>query len=156
MHQHTADTAELPFPPPFVFLTFLLVGAILSALFPINLLTIAPRLILGVGLVAIGFYIASRAFREMTLAHTPIDPFEPTTALVTNGPYRFSRNPIYLSLSLAYLGIAVALNAAWAVVLWPIMLITLTQVIVVREEKYLEAKFGEAYTQYKSKVRRWI
>ncbi len=166
MHQHTVDTAQLPFPPPFVFLTFLVVGLILSAIFPIDLLPtvrtacftacVAPRLILGVALVAIGFFIASRAFRAMSRARTPIDPFEPTSAVVSDGAYRFSRNPIYLALSVAYLGIAVALNAVWAIALWPIMLIVLTQVIIVREEKYLAGKFGEVYTQYRSKVRRWI
>jgi protein-S-isoprenylcysteine O-methyltransferase Ste14 len=156
MHQPQSDTAQLPFPPPFVFLAFLVIGSILSAIFPIDLLPLVTRLILGVALISIGFFIASRAIRAMMQAHTPIDPFEPTTAIVSDGPYRFLRNPIYLSLALAYLGIAVALNAIWAIVLWPIMLIMLTQVIVVREERYLEGKFGEAYTQYKSKVRRWL
>lgn len=156
MHQHTADTAGLPLPPPFIVLGFLIAGSILSLIFPIDLLPIMPRLILGVALVSIGFFIASRAFQAMTRAHTPIDPFEPTTAIVSEGPYRFSRNPIYLSLSLAYLGIAIALNALCAIALWPIMLIALTDVVIVREEKYLERKFGEEYTQYKSKVKRWI
>jgi protein-S-isoprenylcysteine O-methyltransferase Ste14 len=166
MHQLQSDTAQLPVPPPFVFLAFLVVGLILSAIFPIDLwptvrtacftACVAPRLILSMALVAIGFFIASRAFRVMIRARTPIDPFEPTSAIVSDGPYRFSRNPIYLSLSVAYLGIAVALNAAWAIALWPIMLIVVTYLIIVREEKYLEGKFGAVYTQYKSKVRRWI
>ena len=157
MHQKKVDTAGLPLPPPFVVLGFLIAGLIVSVIFPINLLPlIALRLILGAVLVATGLFIASRAIRLMTLVHTPVDPFEPTSAIVTSGPYRFSRNPIYLGLALAYLGIALALNATWAVVLWPLMLIAMTYVIVVREEKYLEAKFGEVYVQYKSKVRRWI
>jgi protein-S-isoprenylcysteine O-methyltransferase Ste14 len=156
MHQHRTDTAGLPLPPPFIVLGFLIAGSILSAIFPIDLLPSALRLILGVALVAIGFFIASRAFQAMIRARTPIDPFEPTSAIVSDGPYRFSRNPIYLALALAYLGITLALNAVWAIVLWPIMLIVLTQVVIVREEKYLTGKFGEEYTRYKSKVRRWI
>ncbi|HZY44071.1 MAG TPA: isoprenylcysteine carboxylmethyltransferase family protein, partial [Anaerolineae bacterium] len=60
------------------------------------------------------------------------------------------------ALALAYLGIAIALDALCAIALWPIMLIALTDVVIVREEKYLEAKFGDEYTQYKSQVRRWI
>lgn len=156
MHQPKADTAGLPVPPPFIFLAFLIVGLLLSAIFPTDLLPIALRLILGVAVMAIGLFIASRAFRVMRDAHTPIDPFEPTSAIVDDGPYRFSRNPIYLSLALAYLGLAIIVNAVWAIVLWPLVFIAVTYIIVVREEKYLEAKFGEVYTQYKSKVRRWI
>jgi protein-S-isoprenylcysteine O-methyltransferase Ste14 len=156
MHHRKADTAGLPLPPPFIVLGFLIAGSILSAIFPIDLLPIMPRLILGVLLISIGLFIASRAIRLMMRAGTPVDPFEPTSAIVREGPYRFSRNPIYLGLALAYLGIASALNAVCAIALWPIMLIALTDVVIVREEKYLEGKFGEAYKQYKSKVRRWI
>ncbi len=156
MHQLQSDTAQLPVLLPFVFLAFLIVGLILSAIFPIDLLPIAPRLIIGVALVAIGLFIASRAFRVMVRARTPIDPFEPTSAIVSDGPYRFSRNPIYLALAVIYLGISLAANAIWAIVLWPVLLIAVTYLIIVREEKYLARKFGEVYTQYKSKVRRWI
>lgn len=156
MHQKKADTAGLPLPPPFIVLGFLIAGLIVSALFPIDLLPIAPRISIGGLLVSIGLFIAASAIRLMTRARTPVDPFEPTSAIVSEGPYRFSRNPIYLALALAYLGIAIALNAVWAIAWWPIMLIVLTQVVIVREEKYLEGKFGAVYTQYKSKVRRWI
>jgi protein-S-isoprenylcysteine O-methyltransferase Ste14 len=156
MHQRKSDTAGLPLPPPFIVLGFLIAGLIVSAIFPIDPIPVALRLILGVALVAIGFFIASRAFQAMANARTPIDPFEPTSAIVSGGPSRFSRNPIYVAFALAYLGIALALNAVWAIALWPIMLIVLTQVVIVREEKYLTGKFGEVYTQYQSKVRRWI
>ena len=156
MHQKNIDTAELPVPPPFIVLGFLIVGLILSALFPVDLLPIAPRLILGVLLVSIGLLIAASAIRLMRRAGTAVDPFEPTSAIVSDGPYQFSRNPIYLSLALAYLGIAIALNALCALALWPIMLVALTDVVIVREEKYLERKFGDAYKQYKASVHRWL
>ena len=157
MHQPKTDTAQLPFPPPFVFLTFLIIGSILSAIIPIDLqIPIGLRLLLGVALLAIGFFIASRAIRVMMHARTPVDPFEPTTAIVSEGPYRFSRNPIYLALSIVYLGLAIALNAVWAIIIWPLVFIAVTYLIIVCEEKYLEAKFGDVYMQYKSKVRRWI
>ncbi|HZY45357.1 MAG TPA: isoprenylcysteine carboxylmethyltransferase family protein, partial [Anaerolineae bacterium] len=82
MHRQKNDTAGLPLPPPFIVLGFLIAGLILSALFPIDLLPFALRLLLGAALVAIGFFIALRAFQVMMSADTPIDPFEPTTAIV--------------------------------------------------------------------------
>jgi len=92
----------------------------------------------------------------MLAAGTNIDPSLPTTALVTSGPFRFSRNPLYLALMLVYFGLSMIVNTGWgAPVLIPLLTIMHWGVIL-REERYLEKKLGESYRQYRSKVRRYL
>jgi protein-S-isoprenylcysteine O-methyltransferase Ste14 len=84
-----------------------------------------------------------------------VNPYQPTTAIVTEGPYRFTRNPIYLSLAVLYAGLAVMANALWSLLLLAVMLI-IHYAVILPEERYLEQKFGEEYRSYKAKVRRWL
>ncbi len=92
----------------------------------------------------------------MERAGTNVNPREPTTALVVSGPFRFSRNPLYVALTLMYAGLAVVANAFWVLVLLVPVLLVLHSGVVRREERYLEAKFGEAYRQYRARVRRYL
>lgn len=87
---------------------------------------------------------------------TPVDPRRSTTALVTDGPYRYSRNPLYLRVTLFHLSVAFLLNDVWLLAVLPPVLIVLHVGVVRREERYLEAKFGNEYREYKAKVRRWL
>ncbi len=89
-------------------------------------------------------------------AGTSPNPRRPTTALVVTGPYRFTRNPLYLSMTLIYAGAAVAANAFWALVLLPAAMVLIARGPMAREERYLEEQFGDAYRAYKARVRRWI
>jgi protein-S-isoprenylcysteine O-methyltransferase Ste14 len=100
--------------------------------------------------------LAVLASRTMQQAGTNVAPSQPTTVIVTNGPFRFTRNPIYLSLTLLYGSISLLTNALWPMLVLPIVLIVVDRGVIVREEHYLEDKFGEEYTQYKARVRRWI
>jgi protein-S-isoprenylcysteine O-methyltransferase Ste14 len=106
-------------------------------------------------LVGVGILIAGvRAFAR---AKTPISVREPTAALVTSGPYRYSRNPLYIGLAIAYFGLGTAFNATvWTLVLLPFLLIAVQKIVVAREERYLEERFGQAYRDYKARVRRWL
>ena len=89
-------------------------------------------------------------------ARTSLDFRRPTIALVTTGPFRFSRNPSYLSLSLLYIGIGIAMDSIWVLaMIIPVVVVTHVTVIV-REERYLERVFGEDYRRYKASVRRWL
>jgi protein-S-isoprenylcysteine O-methyltransferase Ste14 len=92
----------------------------------------------------------------MKHAGTHIDPYKPTMALVVDGPFRFTRNPLYLSLTLLYSGTAFLLNLLWAILLLPIALVIMQFGVICREERYLEKKFGQEYLRYKARVRRWI
>jgi protein-S-isoprenylcysteine O-methyltransferase Ste14 len=87
---------------------------------------------------------------------TGIMPHRPSTAVVEDGPYRFTRNPLYLAMTLGYLGTALAFGQWWAVALLPLVLLALHPLVIVREERYLQDKFGETYGAYRARVPRWI
>jgi len=154
-----ADASGVKIFPPGVYLAALLVGFILEWLlpFPIAPAAIAPAVrILGViGLVlgALLILAAGALFRRMG---TALSPFEPTSVLATEGPYRFSRNPIYLGLTLVLAGFALVGNALWPLIaVVPAVWVVHTQVIL-REEAYLESRFGAAYRDFRGRVRRWL
>jgi protein-S-isoprenylcysteine O-methyltransferase Ste14 len=86
----------------------------------------------------------------------PFDPYTPSQALVTDGPYRLTRNPGYLGMALTYAGIAIACNAPWALVPLPAAIAVIDRGVIAREERYLTRKFGTPYEDYKRRVRRWI
>ena len=110
----------------------------------------------GLALVALGVGFAIWGRRTMQAGGTNIDPTLPTTAIVTSGPFRFSRNPLYLALTLLYLGLTLAFNTWWGVVVLVPLLIIMHRGVVLREERYLEKKFGQSYRQYRSTVRRYF
>ncbi len=96
------------------------------------------------------------AFGQFRRHNTSFKPHEPSTALITEGPYRFSRNPMYLALSLLYAGIGIAADSPWTLALLVPLLIVLHYGVIIREERYLERKFADAYRRYKSSTRRWL
>lgn len=100
-------------------------------------------------LVSSGIYVFRRA-------GTPVDPHKSTTHIVTSGPFRFTRNPLYVSLTLLYLGLTLIFNLAWAMILLPLAVLILHNGVILREERYLAGKFGDEYLAYKSRVRRWL
>jgi len=150
------DTAGVIGPPPLVPLGFLLLGAVARRLLPAPLLPGKYRYV--VGGVLIGAAVANVVWSGSTMhaANTPISPMEPVQRIVSSGPFAFSRNPIYLGFNLVYLGIAILTNNRWPVLLWPAMIATLQKGVIEREERYLDAKFGEEYRDYKARVRRWL
>ena len=142
--------------PPRVYLLAALAGAGLERLWPLPL-PVGPLgaplglLVLATGIVFFG--TTQRAFRT---AGTAIPGNQPATALVRSGPMRFSRNPIYLAFTLMQVGLALWLHSGW-MLLTLVPPVALMQLVVIpREERYLEAKFGAEYLAYKSSVRRWI
>lgn len=110
----------------------------------------------GLALVVVAFALMLWGRRTLTSAGTNVDPKRPTTAIVTSGPYRFTRNPLYLGLALAYLGITLAVNTWWGIVVLAPLLLIMHAGVVRREERYLENKFGESYRQYRARVRRYL
>ncbi len=153
------DHAGVRVPPPALFLGSLLLGIFLEWAIPIGILSQLPasaRYGIGAVLSAAGVAMMAWAMGLFHRAGTAIPPWEPTTALVTAGPYRFSRNPIYLSVVMLYVGIALLFAASWALVLLVPALVTLHYAVIRREEAYLDRRFGETYRQYRARVRRWI
>ena len=100
--------------------------------------------------------LARSALRTMRQAGTNINPTQPTTAIVVEGPFRLTRNPLYLSLTVFYAGIATLINAFWVLLLLPVVMLLINRGVIDREEQYLARKFGEQYLHYKEQVRRWL
>jgi protein-S-isoprenylcysteine O-methyltransferase Ste14 len=85
-----------------------------------------------------------------------VDPTLPTTAIVTSGPYQYSRNPLYLGLTLIFVGLTLTMNTWWGIVALIPLVMVMHNAVVLREERYLAEKFGESYRQYRAKVRRYL
>jgi protein-S-isoprenylcysteine O-methyltransferase Ste14 len=157
MEQNEADNAGVIAHPPFIYLVALAVGLALHFAMPVRFLPAGwVQVAIGLPLIAIGFSLAASGSRTMRRAGTPLSPREPSTALAVDGPFRFTRNPLYLSLTLFYVGIAVSLNALLTVLLVAPLLAFVTVGVIKREERYMERKFGQEYLDYKARVRRWI
>ncbi|MEO6589956.1 MAG: isoprenylcysteine carboxylmethyltransferase family protein [Pyrinomonadaceae bacterium] len=142
--------------PPALYVGTLLLGLIFSFIFPTAFLPRVAALIFGIITAICAALLAISAFRTMNRAQTGINPSLPTTTIVSDGVFGFSRNPIYLSLTLLYVGIALIFNAFWALLLLLPLLAVVQNGIIKREENYLERKFGAEYSGYKTRVRRWI
>ncbi len=142
--------------PPLIYLGFLALGLGLDWLWPYPLLPEAWRYILGGALIGLGIALALASFRHFRAAGTAVDPLKPSTAILTDGPYRISRNPIYIGLTAAYAGVGIAADAPWVWVLLLPTLVVMHYGVIAREERYLERKFGKEYLDYKAHVRRWL
>jgi protein-S-isoprenylcysteine O-methyltransferase Ste14 len=155
MARETNDTPGVIAPPPLIYLIAMLGGMLLNRAYPLPMLSPFVARALGVACAAAGVVVlqALLAFRK---AHTNPEPWKPTTALVVRGPYRFTRNPMYLGFTCVYIGIACWFNTAWPLLLLPIVLIVMHYGVIVREERYLALKFGADYESYMRRVRRWV
>jgi protein-S-isoprenylcysteine O-methyltransferase Ste14 len=142
--------------PPVVYGGSIALGLVLHLVWPARLipLSVSPAIGAMVTLLAVAFFVSAvRTFRR---AGTPIPGNRPTTTIVRTGPYRFSRNPIYLGFSLLQLGLALWVNSlALLMTLMPAVAL-MSLVVIPREERYLDAKFPSAYSAYKASVRRWL
>jgi protein-S-isoprenylcysteine O-methyltransferase Ste14 len=150
------ETAGIPFPPPIVYLLGFLIGVGLELLFPIDSPPTWLRILGGVLGVGAFVLLDVGAFRRFLRAGTPAIPFKPTTALVTSGPYRVTRNPMYVGMAVLHAGLAFAFGVIWALAVLPAVIFVIDRLVIAREEPYLERLFGEQYLAYKRRVRRWI
>lgn len=143
-------------PPPFIYLAGFLVGWLLQLAFALPSLDGPLDLILGLALIVAGSALAFPSARLFFRAGTNLAPHRPTTALVFDGPYRFTRNPIYVGFALIYAGAAIWSGITWALIVLPAVLFVVATSVIAREERYLESTFGDEYLNYKSRVRRWL
>lgn len=152
----SADNPGVVAPPPLIYAGALAAGLLANRLRPIPFLLRGPWRLLGLPLAAGGLLIGLLGFREMSRAGTNVDPRKPSTAIVEEGPYRFTRNPLYLGMTLIHIGVSALANALPPILLLPIALRVMRRGVIEREERYLEGKFGDEYRAYKVRVRRWI
>ena len=143
-------------PPLLIFLSGLLIGGLISWFFPIPFLPTVLGYAMGGILVVSGLGIIFVANLMMTKANTNIEPWKPTTALLSTGIYGKSRNPVYAALVMVYLGISFVINSFWLLPPLIPVLIVMHFGVILREERYLEGKFGDDYREYSGRVRRWI
>ena len=143
-------------PPPLTYLLTLVLGLVLDRRSHVPFLPRGVARILGWPLLGGGVLLNGWFNLTMRRADTPVDPRKPVSKLTTEGPFRYTRNPAYLSLTMVYAGIALLRNALWAILLLPLVLFVIQRDQIEREERYLERTFGEEYLAYKERVRRWV
>jgi protein-S-isoprenylcysteine O-methyltransferase Ste14 len=150
------DNPGIRIPPPLIYLAPLVLGLLLDRRFPVSFLPRSAARILGWTLLGGGMLLSNWFRKTMREADAPIRTDKPVPSLTTDGPFRYTRNPGYLSLAMIYAGVAVLRNALWAILLLPAVLLIIQREMIGREERYLERTFGEEYLQYKASVRRWV
>jgi protein-S-isoprenylcysteine O-methyltransferase Ste14 len=150
------DTSGIRVPPPVYYVAAFLAGVGLELIFPTSWppfgIRLAVTLVAGVAWLALDG-AAMVSFRR---AGTSMVPMNPDTALVTSGPYRLTRNPMYLGMVFLYVAFAFAFGVIWALAFLPAVVVVVDRFVIAREEPYLERRFGQAYRDYKARVRRWL
>jgi protein-S-isoprenylcysteine O-methyltransferase Ste14 len=159
MKNEKKDNPGVIAPPPLIFLSGLLLGGIVQWFYPLYIFP--PEYLFvarssGVLLIIFGLGIIFAAKMKMQKANTNIEPWKPTNAIISDGIYSYSRNPIYVAMVLIYLGVTFVFNAVWFLPFLILVLMAMQYGVILREERYLQEKFGKNYSDYKKKVRRWI
>jgi protein-S-isoprenylcysteine O-methyltransferase Ste14 len=151
------DNPGIRLPPPLIYLLPLIAGLVLDRRF-LHVPFLPRRMArpLGWALFGSSWVVCGWFVRTIEKSETPIRTDRPVPRLVTDGPFRYTRNPGYLGLALLYAGIAVLRNALWAILLLPGVVYVIQREVIRREERYLERTFGEEYLAYKRRVRRWV
>ena len=142
--------------PPLLFAVTIIIGLLLNWAYPLPIFRFDWSRELGTAVFLLGFLMGVPAVLQMRKAQTSPNPYKPTSAIVQSGPFRFTRNPIYLSFCIHYTGITLFANSAWLVFFFPVLIGMVIDWVIVREEAYLEKNFGDAYVEYKERVRRWV
>jgi protein-S-isoprenylcysteine O-methyltransferase Ste14 len=151
-----ADSAHVPVPPPLMALVATLMGVGLQFLRTVHFISGLARWLVGGVLLGIGIGTILRCAWMFRKAQTAIEPWKTTTFIVQSGPYRWSRNPIYVSFLVVGIGIAFLTDNLWIALMQVFLMVVIRKVVIQREERYLEGKFGDSYRAYKNQVRRWL
>jgi len=150
------DHADIRIPPPLIYVVGFVLGLLLERAFPVLVLPQTASRVAAVLCIALCAILTVWSIGLFRRAHTSFVPIKPTTTLVVYGPYKFTRNPMYLSLVCLYLGLALWFGMVWALILLPAVIALVQHYVIAREEEYLERKFGAEYLRYKAGVRRWF
>jgi protein-S-isoprenylcysteine O-methyltransferase Ste14 len=151
------DTANTVIRPPYAWAIAVAAGLGLEWLRPLPFVPASvPSVLAGCILFAAGLALAAWAIASFRSAGTRVETYKPTTAIVAMGPYRFTRNPIYLGMFLGLFGLAIGFDSLWLLAALAAFCLVIRYGVVAREEAYLERKFGVDYIGYKASVRRWL
>ena len=150
------DHPQLIINPFVIYIGFGLSAALLQTFVALPFIPTLVAQITGAIIIATNLVFGLPALRGMLQAKTSPNPNRPTTSLLLSGPYHFSRNPMYVGLTLLYVGLMTLLELPWGILFTPIVIWLITEWVIRPEEKYLAHKFGNTYLEYKKIVRRWI
>lgn len=150
------DSPQVRVPPPASFLVFLILAVVANRYYPLSFISGSARYFVAGILGMVGIVLLIHCVRLFLKHRTHIEPWKTTSTIITTGAYRFSRNPVYLSVMMIGLGVACAANNLWTALFLPLFAAVVYFTAIRKEERYLEEKFGEAYLTYKRRVRRWI
>ena len=144
--------------PPLIYATMFGIGLLMQHFLPMaqTALTGTIAQFVGTLFMSASAILAGWSFASFWHARTSLLPIQPSRALVTTGPYRFIRNPMYASLACLHAGLAIWLDVFWALLFLPAVLVLVQNLVIAGEERYLEQKFGDEYRRYKACVPRWI
>lgn len=157
MHDdRTTETAGVGAPPPVLFAVPLAAGLLMGRGAATDARGLTYARVAGLASIACGVIIGAATIGAIKAAGSNVDPYKPTTALVTDGVFRLSRNPGYVGATAIYLGIALACRSLPALAFLPVSLALVDHLVVEPEERYLERRFGEPYRAYRSRVARWF
>lgn len=153
----TADTTNVIVRPPIAWALAVLAGLAFNWLMPLPFL---PAVVsagwLGTIVFVLALVLVAWAITTMTRAGSNVPTNLPSTTIVEAGPYRFTRNPIYLGMVLGLIGLAIAFNSLWLLMALVPFALVIRYGVITREEAYLERKFGDVYRRYRARVRRWL
>ena len=153
----TPETAQVLIRPPLAWALAVIAGLVLDWLAPLPFLPEDwPAGLLGAVVFVLALVLAIWAIDTMTRAGTNVPTNRPTTAIVESGPYRFTRNPIYLGMFGGLIGLGIAFDNPWLLLMMVLFALVIRYGVVAREEAYLERTFGDAYRGYRRRVRRWL
>jgi protein-S-isoprenylcysteine O-methyltransferase Ste14 len=146
-------------PPPLLFLLTYVAGEVLDKIAPLRferIISDRTSGVLGILLLFAGIVLVATSIATFKRARTTVIPYSRAATLVTHGPYRFTRNPMYVGVTFFYLGVAALRLALWPVLLLPVVLVILNYVVIPQEEFLLRDAFGAEFERYCAKVRRWL
>ena len=143
-------------PPPLYHAAGLAGGMAINGVIALPLGGRPATAVAGAVVAALGLALTFAGVADVIRHRTTIVPPHPVATLLTGGAYRLSRNPMYTGLAIAYLGLALLLDSWWPLGLWPLVIVAVRHLVIRPEEQYLTRRFGQTYTEYQSRVRRWL
>jgi protein-S-isoprenylcysteine O-methyltransferase Ste14 len=150
------DNPGVRVPPPLIYLAALLVGWWANRRWPLSIGFEGASTIVAVGLIIVWAALAASSIGLFRRSRTSMIPIRPASTLVTSGPYRFTRNPMYVGLAALTAAVALFMRTWWPILLLIPVLLTVQQFVILPEERYLRRRFGTAYESYAQRVRRWL
>ena len=150
------DNAGVIAPSPAIYLIAILIGIMINYFSPCSFMPKSFQLPLGLFFLFFALILMALSLREFKKAGTNVNPNKPSTTIITSGPFRYTRNPLYVALSFVLIGVGIWLDNIWIITMLVPVLILMHYGVINREERYLTKKFGDKYLKYKESVPRWF